>query len=59
MRNPVLPHFRVDPPDPTRRAGEIPRWVPLGWCVVIAGGLLTLLLLCYPELVLLLHPTHR
>jgi hypothetical protein len=58
MRKPVLTYFRVDPPDPTRRAGEIPRWVSLGWCVVIAGGLLVLLLLCFSELALLLHPMH-
>ena len=59
MGKPVLTYFRIDPPNPTRLAGEIPRWVPLGWCVVIAGGLLALLLLCFPELALLLYPMYR
>ena len=58
MRKPVLPYFSVSPPDPGRRAGDVPRWVLLGWCAVIAGGLLVLTLLCFPELALLLYPMH-
>ena len=58
MRKPVLTYFRADP---RTRLGARARY-PDGiarWCVVIAAGLLALLPLCYPELALLLHPTHR
>jgi hypothetical protein len=44
---------------PPSTAGDVPPWVKLGWIVLIAGFLLALILLLFPELALLFRADFR
>ena len=57
-RRPVLSYGRRDVHDSPRPTGHLPRWALLGWGVVIACAVLVLILLLFPELVLLVFPLY-
>lgn len=52
-RRPVLNYLPLDRQLMQPSIGRVPRWVLLGWVVLIAGGVLLLTLLLFPQLVLL------
>ena len=55
----ILDYVRRNGRESTSTIGNVPAWVRFGWIVVIAGLVVALILLLFPEWVFLVYPLYR